>query len=60
MNVLNWFHPLGVEVRTARLRAHVVELNGLDGLSPAYTFPVYRKAGLDLPNPLKKTGQGLP
>lgn len=54
MNVLNWFHPLGVEVRTARLRAHVVELSDLNGLSPAYTFPVYRKAGLDLPNPLRK------
>ena len=61
MNVLNWFHPLGVEVRTGRLRTHVVELGDLNaGLSPAYTFPVYRKTGLVLPNPLKNPSQGLP
>jgi Concanavalin A-like lectin/glucanases superfamily len=51
MNVLNWFHPIGVEVRTARLRAHVVELSDLNaGLFPEYTYPVYRRTGLALPN----------
>jgi hypothetical protein len=46
MNVLNWFHPIGVEVRTARLRAHVVELGDLDpDLVPGFTFPVFRHAG---------------
>ncbi len=53
MNVLNYFHPLGVEVKTARLRAHVVELSGLSGdLFPGYTYPVYRNAGPPLPNPV--------
>jgi DNA-binding beta-propeller fold protein YncE len=52
MNVLNYFHPMGVEVKTARLRAHVVELSGQSGdLFPAYTYPPYRNTGLTLPNP---------
>jgi len=51
MNVLNWFHPIGVEVRTNRLRAHVVELNELGDLFPGYTFPVYHSPGLHLPEP---------
>jgi sugar lactone lactonase YvrE len=43
MNVLNWFHPIGVEVRTDRLRAHVVELGAADAdLAPGYTFPAFR------------------
>ncbi|MEV3912621.1 LamG-like jellyroll fold domain-containing protein [Streptomyces canus] len=42
LNILNWFHPIGVEFRTERLRRHVKEL--LDTLAdadllPAYTFP---------------------
>lgn len=50
MNALNWFHPVGVEVRTDRLRAHVAELSDLNSdLFPAYTFPLYRRAGLALP-----------
>jgi hypothetical protein len=50
MNALNWFHPIGVEVRTARLRAHVVELSALNAdLFPEYTYPVYRRTGLVLP-----------
>ncbi|MFJ7073469.1 LamG-like jellyroll fold domain-containing protein [Streptomyces sp. NPDC098781] len=45
LNILNWFHPVGVEMRTARLRRHVPELSGADGdLTPAYTFPTYRTA----------------
>jgi hypothetical protein len=52
MNVLNYFHPLGVEVKTARLRSHVAELSGLSGdLFPGYTYPVYRNTGLTPPNP---------
>jgi hypothetical protein len=52
MNVLNWFHPIGVEVRTDRLRAHVVELGAADAdLFPGYTFPSYRNPGLPLPGP---------
>lgn len=52
MNVLNSFHPLGVEVITTRLRAHVLELSqaGAD-LSPGYTYPVYQHRGLSLPQP---------
>ncbi|MGI5405328.1 LamG-like jellyroll fold domain-containing protein [Streptomyces chartreusis] len=45
LNILNWFHPVGVEVRTARLRRQVPELSGADAdLMPAYTFPTYRTA----------------
>ncbi|GAA5033349.1 LamG-like jellyroll fold domain-containing protein [Actinopolymorpha pittospori] len=52
MNILNWFHPIGVEVRTDRLRAHVVELGSADAdLAPAYTFPQYRFPGLPAPGP---------
>jgi DNA-binding beta-propeller fold protein YncE len=52
MNVLNWFHPIGVEVRTDRLRAHVVELGVADAdLFPGYTFPSYRNPGLPMPGP---------
>ncbi|WP_306311437.1 LamG domain-containing protein [Streptomyces hydrogenans] len=44
LNVLNWFHPLGVECRTDRLRA----LAGLDPEGPdrpsRYTFPTYHVA----------------
>ena len=58
MNVLNYFHPLGVEVKTTRLRAHVVELSGLSGdLFPGYTYPVYRNTGLPLPNPVTPATQ---
>src|ERR1700687_134467 len=43
MNVLNSFHPIGVEVRTGRLRQYVAELGeGLTDLLPGYTFPVFR------------------
>jgi hypothetical protein len=44
LNILNRFHPLGVECRTDRLRA----LAGLDAtdeeLFPVYTFPTYHVA----------------
>lgn len=55
MNVLNWFHPLGVEVRTDRLRAHVVELAELGDLVPGYTFPVFRSPGVLPPGPTDPT-----
>jgi hypothetical protein len=58
MNVLNYFHPLGVEVKTARLRSHVAELSGLSGnLFPGYTYPVYRNTGLTPPNPVTVPNQ---
>ncbi|MGF1430784.1 LamG-like jellyroll fold domain-containing protein [Kitasatospora sp. LaBMicrA B282] len=44
LNILNWFHPIGVEFRTERIRTHVRELSaGAPGtdLLPAYTFPTY-------------------
>lgn len=43
MNVLNSFHPIGVEIITTNIRAHVRELVGdAQGLLPDYTFPDYR------------------
>jgi hypothetical protein len=58
MNVLNYFHPLGVEVKTSRLRSHVAELSGLSGdLFPGYTYPVYRNTGLTSPNPVTVPNQ---
>ena len=50
LNVLNWFHPTGVEVKTGRLRRHVVEL-GEGDLLPDYTYPTYRIPGPYLPPP---------
>ncbi|MFI9328832.1 hypothetical protein ACIGZJ_14940 [Kitasatospora sp. NPDC052868] len=47
LNILNWFHPIGVEFRTDRLRAHVRELSGDAAdtdLLPAYTFPTYHRS----------------
>ncbi|MGA5823993.1 LamG-like jellyroll fold domain-containing protein [Kitasatospora sp. NPDC094028] len=44
LNIVNWFHPIGVEVRTDRLRAHVRELSGASAdadLLPDYTFPTF-------------------
>ncbi|MCB0175084.1 MAG: LamG domain-containing protein [Anaerolineae bacterium] len=46
MNILNAFHPIGVEVITQALRKHVVELQGsaLEA-NPDYTYPKYRVRG---------------
>jgi hypothetical protein len=43
MNILNFFHPIGVEVVTSNIRKHVVEVEQ-DPLKafPAYTFPDFR------------------
>jgi DNA-binding beta-propeller fold protein YncE len=58
MNILNWFHPIGVEVRTDRLRAHVVELGSADAdLAPGYTFPPYRSS---VPRTAADRTPGLP
>ena len=52
MNLLNWFHPVGVEVRTDRLRPHVIELGTtVADLVPGYTFPAFRSPGLPAPGP---------
>jgi DNA-binding beta-propeller fold protein YncE len=49
MNVLNAFHPVGVEVITQAVREKVIEVReGLMEVFPAYTFPEFRVRG---PNP---------
>jgi hypothetical protein len=43
MNVLNFFHPIGVEVVTSNLRKHVVEIEQDPTKAfPAYTYPDFR------------------
>jgi hypothetical protein len=43
MNVLNYFHPIGVEVVTRNIREHVVEVQGnLLNAFPGYTYPDFR------------------
>ncbi len=43
MNVLDAYHPIGVEVRTDRLRSHVVEIeHDPTKAFPAYSFPDFR------------------
>ncbi len=43
MNVLNYFHPIGVEVITRNIREHVVEVQGnLLNAFPGYTYPDFR------------------
>src|SRR6266542_299279 len=51
MNILNYFHPIGVEVLTANIRKHVVELDQ-DPLKafPFYTYPDFQVPRL--PNPI--------
>lgn len=43
MNILNYFHPIGVEAITQNIRDHVVEVKGdlLQGF-PGYTYPDFR------------------
>ncbi|MET7479565.1 LamG-like jellyroll fold domain-containing protein [Streptomyces sp. NPDC005648] len=46
MNCLNVLHPVGVEVDTTAIRAHVVELQGdLAQANPDYTYPRFRVRG---------------
>jgi hypothetical protein len=45
MNILNYFHPIGVEVNTSNIRQHVKELQGslfIQNAFPGYTYPDYR------------------
>ncbi|MFD3566004.1 LamG-like jellyroll fold domain-containing protein [Streptomyces sp. NPDC058667] len=44
LNVLNWFHPLGVECRTERLRALAGMGTEEAELLPVHTFPTYHVA----------------
>ncbi|HKO43857.1 MAG TPA: LamG domain-containing protein [Pyrinomonadaceae bacterium] len=43
MNLLSYFHPIGVEVVTRNIREHVVEVQGnLLNAFPGYTYPDFR------------------
>jgi hypothetical protein len=43
MNILNYFHPIGVEVTTRKIREHVVEVrDNLLNAFPGYTYPDFR------------------
>ncbi|MCP4259938.1 MAG: LamG domain-containing protein [Planctomycetes bacterium] len=43
MNILNYFHPVGVEVITQNIREHVVEVReNLLNAFPGYTYPDFR------------------
>jgi hypothetical protein len=43
MNILNAFHPIGIEVTTDRIRSHVVEIEQDPSKAfPAYSFPDFR------------------
>jgi len=54
MNILNTLHPVGVEVITAAIRAHVIELQGdLSPANPDYTYPKFRVRG-PLPRQVKR------
>ncbi|QKV80426.1 LamG domain-containing protein [Amycolatopsis sp. Hca4] len=54
MNILNVLHPVGVEVDTAAIRAHVVELQGdLSQVNPDFTYPKFRVRG-----PLPRQARG--
>ena len=58
MNVLNTFHPTGVEVRTHNVREHVVEVaTGAAEALPGYTFPPFRTGGLPPPEATKPGGR---
>src|SRR5262249_420194 len=46
MNVLNAFHPIGVEVVTRAIRERVIEVRaGLVNAFPDYTYPNFRVRG---------------
>jgi hypothetical protein len=43
MNILNYFHPIGVEALTGRIRERVVEVEqDVSKAFPAYTYPDFR------------------
>jgi hypothetical protein len=44
MNILNYFHPIGVEVLTTSIRRHVVEVEqNPQAAFPDYTYPHFRQ-----------------
>lgn len=46
MNILNVFHPLGVDVTTDAIRKYVLEVQGLNvNVIPDYTYPTFRLLG---------------
>jgi YVTN family beta-propeller protein len=52
MNVLNAFHPIGIEVRTEEIRRRVVEVRDDPTNSlPDYTYPNFRVRGPSLKRP---------
>lgn len=58
MNILNTLHPVGVEVLTAAIRAHVIELQGDQSpANPDYTYPKFRVRGT-LPRQVKGPTSG--
>jgi hypothetical protein len=58
MNILNTLHPVGVEVITAAIRAHVIELQGDQSpANPDYTYPKFRVRGT-LPRQVKGPNRG--
>jgi hypothetical protein len=58
MNILNVLHPVGVEVNTAGIRSHVIEVQGdLAQANPDYTYPKFRIRGVPPPQ-VKATDHG--
>ena len=54
MNILNAFHPLGVEVTTRTIRERVIEVKGqFRNAFPDYTYPNFRVRG-PLPQRMRK------
>jgi hypothetical protein len=58
MNILNALHPVGVEVITAAIRAHVIELQDPQApANPDYTYPKFRVRGT-LPPQVRRPADG--
>jgi len=58
MNILNALHPVGVEILTAAIRAHVIELQDPQApANPDYTYPKFRVRGT-LPPQVRRPADG--
>ncbi|MEV7393446.1 LamG domain-containing protein [Streptomyces sp. NPDC091215] len=57
MNVLNVLHPIGVEVNTAAIRAHVIEVGDSTQINPDFTYPKFRVRG-PLPPQVRRPPNG--
>lgn len=57
MNVLNVLHPIGVEVNTTAIRAHVIEVKGRLQTDPDFTYPKFRVRG-PLPPQVRRPPNG--